>query len=252
EEEDENGDDEVVVVAEEEEDGDEEEEEAERDGVYIEGGIIDKILGDDFDELYDVSANNQGNSARETGINEGTNINDSTNVIAVDVLSDLSISPSSVFHGQQKHQLTDTESLASNKRSRVTDRRKKPPTLDPNSSPETQKRSFLGSFERAYMQRNTALDAIEARKLELEEGRIELEKAKEARIQDMEAEKLALEKAKEAKRQELDERRLKLEEKKLESETQREVLQLITAGLGKGMSFEQIQELLKFTKSHLI
>ncbi|KAG0252735.1 hypothetical protein BGZ95_006549, partial [Linnemannia exigua] len=72
-----------------------------------------------------------------------------------------------------------------------------------------------------------------ARKLELEEGRIELEKAKEAKRQGLEAEKFELEKTKEANRQDMDERRLKLEEIKLEKETQREIFQLITAGLAK-------------------
>ncbi|KAG0284349.1 hypothetical protein BGZ97_008224, partial [Linnemannia gamsii] len=112
------------------------------------------------------------------------------------------------------------------------------------------KRSFLGSYRFVY-----SVTSTKARKLELEELRIELEKEKakrhqlDERRQDIEAEKLELEKVKETRRQEMDERRLNLEEKILESETQREVMQLIKAGMGTGMSFEQIQELTKFTKS---
>ncbi|KAF9308645.1 hypothetical protein BGZ91_007729 [Linnemannia elongata] len=210
---------------EEEEDGNEEEEEGEeeeeeRDGIHAEGGVIDNIFGEDFDDPYDASADNQGNSTRDTRGHDGDSVNDGTDVNAADDISELSISSPPVFRRQSKRQLTDTESQSSNKRSRATDRRKKPPTLDPNSSPEMPRRSFLASYEQSYMKRNT-----EAKKLELEE-----------RKQDMEAERLELDKAKEAKRQDMDERRLKLEEKRLEKEIQREMLQMISAGLAKGMS----------------
>ncbi|KAK3837484.1 MAG: hypothetical protein J3R72DRAFT_512758 [Linnemannia gamsii] len=221
-----------------EEDDEDEEEEEERDGNQAEGGVIDNIFGEDFDDLYDASADNQGNSTRGTRAYDGDSINDGADINTADDISELSISSPPVFRRQSKRQLTDTESQSSNKRSRVTDRRKKPPSLDPGSSPDMPRRSFLGSYEQSYMKRNT-----EAKKLELEEGRIELEKAKEAKRQDMEtkrqdmeAEKLEFEKAKEAKRQDMDERRLKLEEKKLETETQREIFHLISAGLAKDLS----------------
>ena len=38
----------------------EEEEEEERGGIHAEGGVIDNILGEDFDDLYDTSADSQG------------------------------------------------------------------------------------------------------------------------------------------------------------------------------------------------
>jgi hypothetical protein len=76
-----------------------------------------------------------------------------------------------------------------------------------------------------------------------------MERVREAKRLESERKRLDLEEAREAKRLDLEERKLKLEEKRLEKDAQREVFQLVTAGLAKGMSLEQIKDLIRFTKS---
>ncbi|KAF8927658.1 hypothetical protein BGZ58_010239 [Dissophora ornata] len=77
-------------------------------------------------------------------IDENSPIN---NALKGDGISELSISSSPASQRRQKRQLTYTESQASDKRSRVADQRKKPPTPDPRSYPGMSERSFFSSYE---------------------------------------------------------------------------------------------------------
>lgn len=79
-------------------------------------------------DFYDIDAGLQEDSLMEANFDNG------------DDIGDLSIS-SPVLQWPSKHQLTDTESKTSNKRSRATNRHEKLPTLEPTSSPETSRRS---------------------------------------------------------------------------------------------------------------
>lgn len=98
---------------------------------------------DDLDnDFYDDDANLQEDSVREANFDDG------------DDISEISIS-SPVLQWQSKRQLTDTESETSNKRSRATDRHKKPLTLEPSSSPETSRQSLMSSYEQNASKRTT-------------------------------------------------------------------------------------------------
>ncbi|KAG0283472.1 hypothetical protein BGZ96_012127 [Linnemannia gamsii] len=109
-------------------------------------------------------------------------------------------------------------------------------------------RSFFSSF------RHTAkVNAIEARRLEMEGKKLDMEEAREAKRQNMEeareASKLGLEKAKEASRLELEKAKLALESerlrKEIESKERIQLMQPVQAGVEIGLSFDQIQALIK-------
>ncbi|KAF9910297.1 hypothetical protein EC991_006796, partial [Linnemannia zychae] len=69
---------------EEEEENEDEGEEEERVSIFDEGGVINNIFGEDFNDLYDPSADNQGNSTRVTRGNDGDSVNDGADASAAD------------------------------------------------------------------------------------------------------------------------------------------------------------------------
>ncbi|KAI1321078.1 hypothetical protein EDD11_008659 [Mortierella claussenii] len=236
-----------------------------------ESGLID----DSFDGSFDNSLNGIGDDSEEE-LAMGTN-NDKT--------SELSLSLSPVLQRRQKRQLRDTESRPQiPKRSRTKDRHEKQPSPDLSSSPELSRRPFQSSYELAdtkkaaerrkleleekkfavsgtremrrleLEERNSTInETIESKKLELEERkwmrelemmarRLEWEKAHEA-------EKIEWEKAREARQYELEQKKLDQEshrwKTKMETKVSIHALEVIKAGLEKGLSVEQIQALVK-------
>lgn len=173
----------------------------------------------------------------------------------------------------------DTESQSSNKRSRTTDRCKQQPTLDPTSSPELSRRSFLSAFEQATANKITGnslslcqqccsfnldqdlisyivTETLETKKLELKATKLEWEKRREEQ-------KLEFEKHREEQKQELEQQKLAQESEWWKSEREDRSLQwkvemeerrasrnaqIIQAGLEKGHTIEQIKELLDFIR----
>lgn len=85
-------------------------------------------------------------------------------------------------------------------------------------------------------------EVIETRRLELEENKLEREKSLETR-------KLELEEQRESRRLELEEQKMEQESQRWKSEMETRVtiqtLQVIQAGLEKGVSVDQIQAILK-------
>ncbi|KAG9064045.1 hypothetical protein KI688_003224 [Linnemannia hyalina] len=214
---------------------------------------------DPFNNTFDDSFNDIDYNLNnfDTGLDtaETTNLEDDRNnidsVLEGDDISVLSISSTQVLRRHQKRPHTDTESQASNKRTRTTDRRKKQPTLDPPSSPEVSRRSFLSSFEQA-----TTKKANETKRLELEENKLEWEKSRESRKLDLEEQRESRKLELEEQKMERESRKLELEQQKIDQESKRwksemetrvtvQTLQVIQAGLEKGVSVEQIQAMLK-------
>ncbi|KAF9200374.1 hypothetical protein BGZ59_003344 [Podila verticillata] len=244
------------LIMEEEEDEEEEEEEEEvlgstsyettqqyQEDNNTQDNIISHHHTNTFDyedldnDFYDDGANPQEDSVREANFDEG------------DDISEISIS-SPVLQRQSKRQLTDTESETSNKRSRATDRRKKPPTLEPSSSPETSRRSLMSSYEQNASKRITEKWKLEleAKRLETDKKKLELEEAREKKRQELEEAR----EAREAKRLKLEEAREAREEKKLEldaknQESERDAklafqrLLFVQAGMEKGMSKDEVE-----------
>ncbi|KAG0280562.1 hypothetical protein BGZ97_009375 [Linnemannia gamsii] len=197
---------------------------------------FDNTFDDSYNDIdYNINPDTELETAEATNLEDGQdNIN---GVLEGDDISVLSISSTQVLQRQQKRPLTDTESQASNKRRRTTDRRKKQPTLDPPSSPEISKRSFLSSFEQATVKKST-----ETKRLKLEEDKLQWEKSRESR-------KLDLEEQRESRKLELEEQKMEQESQRWKSEMETKVtiqtLQVIQAGLEKGVSVEQIQNILR-------
>ncbi|KAK3809738.1 MAG: hypothetical protein JOS17DRAFT_843960 [Linnemannia elongata] len=195
-----------------------------------------------YDNIDDNLSNfDTGPETAETA-NLEDGLNTINNVLEGDDISVLSISSTQVQQHQRKRPLTDTESQVSNKRTRITDRRKRQPTLDPPSSPEVSRRSFLSSFEQATTKKANVTEVIETKRLELEENKLEWEKSRESR-------KVELEEQRESRKLELEEQKMEQESQRWKSEMETRVtiqtLQVIQAGLEKGVSIEQIQAILK-------
>ncbi|KAG0081163.1 hypothetical protein BGZ90_009921 [Linnemannia elongata] len=230
----------------EDEDDDESQDPVEDAGGEPIGNYTQDIINnpDTFDNTFDNSYNDINDNldnfdAETTNLKEGR---DTLNgILEGDDISMLSISSTQVKQRQRKRALTDTESQASNKRMRITNRRKKRPTLDPPSSPEVLRRSFLSSFEQA-----TTKKANETRRLELKENKLEWKKSLEMR-------KLELKEQQELRRLELEEQKMEQESQRWKSEMETRVtiqtLQVIQAGLEKGVSSDFFQSFSEIGRS---
>ncbi|KAK3834454.1 MAG: hypothetical protein J3R72DRAFT_220632 [Linnemannia gamsii] len=199
-----------------------------------------------FDDVYDESLYND-NTLNNIDTAETTNLEQDrdiiNNVLEGDDISVLSTSSTQDLQRQQKRPQTDTESHASNnKRTRTTDRRKKQPTLDPPSSPEVSRRSLLSSFEQATTKKAEIDEVIETKRLALEGSKLEWEKSRDSR-------KLDAEERREDRRLNLEEQKLAQESARWKSEVEARVtiqaLQVVQAGLEKGVSLERIQALIQ-------
>ncbi|KAK3848251.1 MAG: hypothetical protein J3R72DRAFT_485208 [Linnemannia gamsii] len=230
-------------------DDDEEEEEEEEEE---DGDATNTFTRDDNadNRTIDNSFDNDVADFREDSLRE-------TNDIDGDERSVYSMSPP-IFQRQSKRQLTYAESPVSNKRSQTTDRRKRPPTLEPGFAPEMSRWSHVGSYGPSVVKKPTALETLGVRKAEMELERLEMENAREAKKLESEEKRLEMEwareekllemgNAREAERLDREERKLRLEERKLEKDAQREVLRLMATGVAQDMSLEQIKELVKLT-----
>ncbi|KAF9896703.1 hypothetical protein BX616_006923 [Lobosporangium transversale] len=245
----------------EEEEGKEEEEavgfnkpignqEATEDGQFLGDTTLVHTTFDD--SLYDNSSTGIDSDLGTKG--EGIDLNDDNNKDSdIDDISDLSISSTSspVLHSKRKRKLPGIESLQSpisRKWSQGIEERRKGPSLNPSGSSKMPRKSFHSAFELLNNRKLSAKENLELKRLELEEMKIReqmtLEKQKlERQIQKLELEKQRMEKEDEREKQKM-EKQDQLEKQRMEKEIKLQTMQLMQAGIEKGMSIVQIQSLI--------
>ncbi|KAF9897321.1 hypothetical protein BX616_005803 [Lobosporangium transversale] len=209
----------------------------------------DQFLGDSTlaDNAFDNSFYDDFSAGTESDMGakgEGTDLNDESSKDISDLsIPSISSISSSVLHSNRKRKLTVAGSLQSSvarKRSRVIEERRKPPTLNLGSFPETPRKSFYSSFELISAKEN-----IEMMRLELDKKRMILEKQKIEEQMKREDRKLELEKQKMEKEDAREKQKIEIEKQKMEQNFKVQTMLLMKSAIEQGMTIEQIQSLIK-------
>ncbi|KAF9190088.1 hypothetical protein BGZ51_008971 [Haplosporangium sp. Z 767] len=145
-----------------------------------EGGILEEGAEDDTS----IIPNNNDEDDLDNVDSDNNDLENDFSVFDGDDISTLSLASPPI---RNKRQLSDTESTRSVKRSRATDKHKRPPRLDTGFSPATLRNAFLSAFQESFGM-SKAFDESATKKLmqERETELAKLELAKFERVQKIE------------------------------------------------------------------